>query len=200
MANSTTFHPRVVMWRRIDVEGMDVCSYCPSGDGHAISGTALFLEGGEPARFDYEVSCAPDWSSRSARICGWLGSKKLEMFLSRDPAGAWTVNGKEIGGVAGLADIDLGFTPATNTNAIRRLRLAVGEEAESTAVWLDTRDWRFKPLRQVYRRLSQTGYAYRSPLHGYAANLETDDFGIIRSYPQLWTAICQPDARESLDS
>jgi len=42
-----------------------------------------------------------------------------------------------IGGVDALRDIDLGFTPATNMNAIKRLQLPIGEHAEFTAVWLD---------------------------------------------------------------
>ena len=103
--------------------------------------------------------------------------------------GTRSIDGAEIENVGGLLDVDLGFTPATNTNAIRRLGLAIGEEVETTAVWLDTEDWGFKPLKQVYRRLSKTEFAYASPSHDYAAILITDDFGIVRSYPQLWAAV-----------
>ncbi|WP_306260025.1 putative glycolipid-binding domain-containing protein [Pararhizobium sp. IMCC21322] len=183
--------PRTILWRRVDVDGMDACSYEPSGDGFLISGTALYQERDDPAKFEYEVNCNSDWSSQSARVSGWLGTTKTEFALSRHPTGSWDFNGEEIGEVSGLLDVDLGFTPATNTNAIRRLDLEIGEKVETTAVWLDTEDWRFKPLRQVYQRLSKTDFSYSSPSHDYAANLVTDEFGIVRIYPGLWTAISE---------
>ncbi|MGB3553187.1 MAG: putative glycolipid-binding domain-containing protein [Jannaschia sp.] len=183
--------PRTVLWRRIDVAGMDVCSYASCGDGFLISGTALNQEGGDPARFEYEAHYNADWSSRSARVSGWIGSARKELALSRDPTSSWNCNGEVVGDVDGLFDVDLGFTPATNTNAIKRLDLEIGEKVETTAVWLDTEDWRFKPLRQVYQRLSKTEFAYSSPSHDYAATLVTDEFGIVLIYPGLWAAISE---------
>lgn len=192
MDTTQTQLPRRVLWRRIDVVGLDACSFDASDTGYLVSGTALYQHGAAPACFAYEVSCGSDWSSRTARVRGWVGSRDIDFTVSRSAAGAWSVEGEVIAGVDGLLDIDLGFTPATNTNAIKRLGLAVGAEAETTAVWLDVDAWRFKPLRQVYRRLSETTYAYNSPSHGYSARLETDDFGIVRVYPDLWTAISAP--------
>ncbi len=183
---------RNVVWRRIDVQGLDACSFMQSADGYRISGTAIYLGGNETAKLEYQVSCDLDWSSQSAWVSGWIGPAAKEFSLSRVAAGRWIRDRDEISGVTGLLDIDLGFTPATNTNAIRRLGLAVGEEVETTAVWLDTDDWCFKPLTQVYRRLSETEYAYSSPSHNYAANLVTDSFGIVRLYPQLWEAVSEP--------
>ena len=186
--------PRRVLWRRIGAAGMDACSYEAASGGYLISGTAAYQEHGEAVKLDYRISCDPDWSSRSAWVGGWSGSTRKEITLTRDQAGLWTANGEEVDGASGLLDIDLGFTPATNTIAIRRLNLAIGDEGETTAVWLDTEDWRIKPLRQIYRRLSETEFAYGSPAHAYAEVLATDDFGIVRIYPQLWTAISGPDA------
>ncbi len=191
MTDDLTHLPRTVLWRRIDVEGMDACSFAQRGDDCEISGTALFLDGKQTAKFDYRVSCTSDWSSLSAWVGGWIGSTKKELTISRSPAGMWIMDGVEVAGVTGLLDVDLGFTPATNTIAIKRLQLFVGQEEETTAVWLDTEDWSFKPLRQVYRRLSETEFAYSSPSHDYTATLLTDDFGIVRVYPQLWKAVSE---------
>ena len=95
-----------------------------------------------------------------------------------------------------VVDVDLGFTPATNTNAIKRLSLEIGAEVETTAVWLDIDDWSFKPLRQIYKRLSATELAYCSPSHEYDAILQIDDFDIIRHYPALWKMVSGPDLEE----
>lgn len=196
MTNHVAQPPRTVLWRRIDVEGMDACSFVQRDDGYEVSGTAVYLDGIRPAKFDYWVHCNSDWSSCSAWVNGWVGSEKKAFSISCDAEGKWLMDGAGVPGVTGLLDVDLGFTPATNTNAIRRLKLDVGEEQETTAVWLDTEDWCFKPLMQSYRRVSKTEFAYTSPSHDYTAALVTDDFGIIQVYPQLWEAISEPKGSE----
>ena len=91
--------------------------------------------------------------------------------------------------VHGLPDLDFGFTPATNTLAIRRLALAVGDDAAVTAAWLDPTDWALKPLRQTYRRTGPQTYAYASPDTGYQTTLTCNDFGVVTDYPGLWQAV-----------
>jgi len=186
-------HPlRTVLWRRLDVDGMDACSFGQCEDGYEISGSALYLDGKRAIKLDYRVSCNSDWSTRAAWVSRWVGSERKGLSISRDTAVTWTVDGVELEEAAGLLDVDLGFTPATNTNAIKRLSLGVGDEAETTAVCLDTDDWCFKPLTQIYRRLSETEFAYCSPSHDYSATLIVDDFGIVREYPELWMAVSKP--------
>ena len=53
-------------------------------------------------------------------------------------------------------DIDLGFTPATNMVAIRRLGLRVGQEAEAPAAWLNYKTMRLATLAQKYLRIDKT--------------------------------------------
>ena len=90
----------------------------------------------------------------------------------------------------GLSDVDLGFTPASNTNAIRRMDLHEGFGADCVAVWFDTEDWTVKRLLQNYHRTGPQTYAYASPRHDYRATLVTDGFAAITDYPGLWV-ICR---------
>lgn len=179
---------RAVIWKRLDVPGMDACQFRSVPEGWEISGTAIFVSDGCPAKLAYEVACRNDWSTRSARVSGWIGKRSISLNLERPDAGDWRINGVAKHGAA-LADVDLGFTPATNTNAIRRLELPVGLEVETTALWLDTSDWELKPLRQTYQRKSNRILAYASPLHGYEADIEIDAFGVVVNYPGLWEAV-----------
>lgn len=166
--------------------GMDACFVYRSADGFMISGTAVYKAENEPAQLDYCVICDSNWNSLSAEVVGRIGAAEKSLALKRSAAGHWTLQGEKLSGMGGLLDIDLGFTPATNTNAIRRLGLEIGASVETTALWLDTEDWRLKPLKQAYRRRSETVYTYSSPSHDYHADLIVDDFGLIRLYPQLW--------------
>ncbi|MDW3208128.1 MAG: putative glycolipid-binding domain-containing protein [Alphaproteobacteria bacterium] len=178
---------RTIFWKRLDVDGSEACGIRRRADGGwAVDGTANFVEESEVASLAYTIRCAPDWTSEQAQVTGWHGSRDVDIALSREGDGGWSLNGARLDGVAGARDVDLGFTPATNTLAIRRLRLAVGARAEVTALWLDTQDWQVKPLVQSYERLQERVYRYTSP--GYRFDLQVDDFGLVIDYPGLWGA------------
>lgn len=179
---------RAVVWKRLDIPGMDACQFRSEPNGWAISGTAIFIADGSAGKLTYDVACRRDWSTRTASVSGWTGKRNISLMLERPGATDWHLNGAPINGTSALADIDLGFTPATNTNAIKRLDLQEGQEVETTALWLDTSDWMFKPLRQIYRHKSDTLLAYASPLHRYQADITIDPFGVIVDYPGLWAA------------
>lgn len=176
-----------VLWRRLDTRGIDACRIRPAEAGWAIEGGATFVENGAIASLSYQLLCDPAWKTRSADVHGWIDGRDWRLRVQRGAEG-WVMDGSVLAVGAGLLDVDLGFTPASNTNAIRRLALGVGEKAETTALWLDTSDWTLKPLLQTYERVSSTKFAYASPQHGYEAALQVNAFGIVLEYPGLWRA------------
>lgn len=109
------------------------------------------------------------------------------LTFEHEDDGRWRMNGTEISPLRGALDFDLGISPATNTLAIRRLGLAVGQSAKTLAAWLDPSDWMLKPLKQRYARVSGTGYDYASDT-GFAGRLTVDEHGIVRDYPGWWVA------------
>ncbi len=177
------------MWRRIDVTGMEACSISQEDDGSVISGTAIYKSDSTPVRICYSVACTPDWECTAATVERRIGNDKLNITLRRREDGRWMANDQVITGVSALLDIDLGFTPATNTNAIKRLNLGVGGQSEFAAVWLDDESWTFKPLKQRYERLSKNAYKYVSVDSGYEAELIVDEFGLVQVYPELWETV-----------
>ena len=180
---------RNILWKRCDREGHDACRFMPDGVLPIIEGCATFMQGTEAAQLFYRVVCDESWGSICARVSGWVGARNIDILIQLEDSGSWSINGIAAEGLAGLQDIDLGFTPATNTNALRRLDSRIGEEIETTAVWLDTDDWAVKRLTQVYRRIDRYAYDYRSPLHDFQATLIVDEFGVITDYPGLWVAV-----------
>ncbi|MEM8976605.1 MAG: putative glycolipid-binding domain-containing protein [Pseudomonadota bacterium] len=180
---------RSTMWRRIDVPGMEACSIKKGSAGSVISGMAIYASENAPVRIGYSVTCTSDWECSAATVDRWIGEEKLKISLRRLEDGRWSANDQVIDGVDALLDIDLGFTPATNTNAIKRLNLGVGGSSEFTAVWLDDESWTFKPLKQRYERLSSNAYKYVSVDSGYEAELTVDDFSFVQVYPELWETV-----------
>ena len=68
---------------------------------------------------------------------GWLGSKSVEFTIVRTAGGVLTMNDAEAPGLERCLDLDLGFTPATNAQQIRRVALAEGQAADVPVAWLD---------------------------------------------------------------
>ena len=175
-----------MLWRRVDVGGHDACLVSRLGGAWIIEGTAVFSAKGEPSILNYRVTCDERWRSRSGHVSGWIGRAPIDLLLERKDSGRWSANGAQLPDLDAALDLDLGFTPATNTNAIKRMKLEIGGQSDTVAAWLDPSDWTVKPLEQSYKRLGVCSYDYNSPLHGYRAILHTDAFGFIINYPQLW--------------
>jgi hypothetical protein len=181
-----------ILWRRLDLEGHDACLLSESGrlsesdGGRSLSGQALFVQDGKPCSIAYEVTCDAGWHARSARVDGFLGTQDLHYAIERLADGGWTLNGERQAEVAGLIDVDLGFTPATNLLAIRRFDLEVGMATPAPAAYLAFPELRLVRLEQTYRRLDEVRYAYAAPMLGYDEILEVSPAGFVVDYPGLW--------------
>lgn len=86
-------------------------------------------------------------------------------------------------------DIDLGFTPAANLVAIRRLALKVGEHAEAPAAYLKFPSMRLVKLPQNYWRTGRSRYKYEAPTVGYSETLQVMRSGVVSKYPGLFALI-----------
>lgn len=175
-----------ILWRRLDLEGHDACLLGATDGGWWIKGHALFLHDGQPCSLAYQVDCDAGWHTRSVNVDGFLGTRELRYEIERLADGHWLLNGASQPEVAGLIDVDLGFTPATNLLAIRRLDLDACMAAPAPAAYLAFPELRLMRLEQTYRRIDECRYAYDAPMFGYDAVLEVSPAGFVADYPGLW--------------
>ena len=142
-----------ILWKRLDLPGHESARLT----GTTLHGAAVMLHASKACRLDYEIVCDDAWRTRSARVSGWIGEGIVHVRIANDD-GVWTMNGESIPAVAGCIDIDLNFSPATNLLPIRRLNLAIGDEAEVRAAWLRFPSLALEPLVQTYTRLADNRY------------------------------------------
>jgi uncharacterized protein len=183
-------------WRRLDVPGHEEARVEQAADGWHLTGTLEVEEADVAARLRYEIGCDPAWHTRSAVIEGTAAGRPVRFVLAADGTGNWTQDGVPLPALAGALDVDLGFTPATNTLPIRRLGLAVGETRPVRSAWLRFPELRLEPLDQTYLREAERVYRYRATVDGesFTARLDTDTFGRVLLYEGLWEAeAAEPD-------
>ena len=177
---------KTILWRRIDQPGHDAARLWETAVERTLEGTAVFSEGGKPCRLDYRVVCDAEWRTRSATVRGWIGHEPFTVAIAADAARQWTINGVVAEAVRGCDDVDLSFTPATNLLPIRRLKLAIGQQASVRAAWLDFPASTLAPLDQTYACVGPAAYRYESDGGRFVATLETTADGFVRRYSGLW--------------
>ena len=177
-----------VLWRRLDQPGHESARLFFQQPCWHLAGTAVFAHDQQPCRLDYLVVCNAGWQTVSAKVTGWVGDEVIQLELAVDGARRWQLNATECPAVAGCIDVDLNFSPSTNLLPIRRLDLAIGQEAEVTAAWLRFPRFILEPLDQCYRRVDVSTYRYESAGGRFVADLQVNAAGFVTRYPNVWQA------------
>jgi len=190
---------RSVLWRRLDEPGLERCALSTRDGGWRLSGTVVLADAGAPVAIAWSVDVDAAWRTTAATI-DVQGAERKIYVVQVDAAGGdrrWRLargRGDNVGPFAllpaadGRIDIDLGFTPATNTLPIRRLDLPAGGGADVTAVWFRWPERVVEPLVQRYERHSADRWRYASA-SGFAADLTVDDLGLVIDYGDIWRRI-----------
>lgn len=176
-----------ILWRGIYLTGHEACRVFAQKTNWHLEGTAVFSHDHEPCRLTYQVVCDEHWNTLQGRVSGWVGNGTVELEITVDAEQNWKLNGLAQPTVTGCIDLDLNFSPSTNTLPIRRLNLNVGQEAEVRAAWLRFPSFELERLSQVYRRTGELTYRYESST-GFVADLEVNVEGFVTNYPGLWQA------------
>jgi uncharacterized protein len=172
-----------VLWQASD-GGSEVCVLEQTEGGWRVRGTVLTHEAKQPIEIRYAVDVDSTWATTDVEVVvAFAGGDRREV-----PGLGLLWSGTECPPEYGdCVDIDLSFTPATNTLPIRRLGLDIGGEAEIHVAWLVWPELRVQRVLQRYTRLAEDRYRYRQ--HEFEADLTVDRQGLVLEYGGLWRAI-----------
>ena len=172
------------IWRRIDMPGHEAVRIYEGEEGWYLDGSSVFLFEGNPCRLEYLVECDSEWRTRFATVDGFVGDDVVAIEIEVD-GDVWYLNGEEIPEVEGCEDVDLNFSPVTNLLPLKRLNLKVGEGQEVRAAWLRFPSFTLEPLEQIYERVGEMQYKYRSKT-GFETVITVDRNGVAVNYPGVW--------------
>jgi len=151
-----------------------------------LGGTILTVHEREPVEARYRITCDRGWRTRQVEVTVYARAAERSLTLTAD-RGRWYRGGREQAQVRGCVDVDLGWSPSTNTLPIRRLELGVGEgSGPLVAAWVRFPELTLEPLTQEYRRLARRRYRYSSRGGAFTANLEVDADGLVTRYGRFW--------------
>lgn len=177
-----------ILWRGIVLPGHEACRLYEQDSHWHLDGTAVFLHEQKPCLLTYQIVCDPAWRTLLASVEGWVGNQMVDIQLRTDSDQRWWLNEIEVPNVYGSIDLDLNFSPSTNTIPIRRLALAVGDKADVTPAWLKFPGFTLEQLPQQYHRLEDRLYRYESGGGKFVADLKVNQTGFVVDYPGIWVA------------
>src|SRR5205823_5457476 len=111
------------------VTGVQTCALpisSASDDGFELSGLILQAHEDVPYVVRYRIRVDQSWRAREVEVEVENGGIR-SLRLSADAGGHWSGERRRLREVDGCLDVDLEWSPSTNTLPIRRLALAVGE-------------------------------------------------------------------------
>ena len=186
---------RRIVWQRLDVPGHEWAEFVELDSGTRLAGVAVGALDGAPYRVEYEITLDDGGASRAVRVGSWSPVER-DLRLTADGQGRWYLDGSPAPvvhtvGEPPALDVDLGFSPVTNTLPIRRLAadLSPGERREIRVAWVLFPSLEVVEARQTYTRLGDSRWRYAST--GFEAELEVDEDGLVERYENLWTAIAR---------
>lgn len=169
-----------VFWVRQDGPGNDACRFADAEGGYLIDRSSTDADLNV---LRYRIRARGDGTTRRVRI-----GRTSRIFVRRAPDDTWMLNGTLAPEVTGAKDICFGFSPATFTLPIRRLKLGVGEEVETLVARLDLEKERLEPRHLVIRRTANSDYEWMETETGTTSHLTVDAHGIVRTHQGHWIA------------
>ena len=177
-----------ILWQGIDRRGHEAARVYQLNTEWCLDGTAVFASDTVPCRLSYLIVCDSSWNTLRGTVSGWLGNDNVNIEIAVDGLHRWRMNGVEKSAVNGCTDLDLNFSPSTNLLPIRRLKLAIGQQAEANAAWLRFPSFELEPLSQIYTRRDEFTYRYSSAGGTFTRDLKVNEVGLVTNYPGLWRA------------
>lgn len=172
-----------VLWQASD-GGSEVCVLERAGRGWRLRGTVLTHEAKQPIELRYAVTVDSAWATTDVEVLVALAGGDARELKELGRLWSGTERPPEY---SDCVDVDLSFTPATNTLPIRRLGLDIGEEAEIHVAWLVWPEFSVQRIPQRYTRLAKDRYRYTQD--EFEAELAVDEQGLVLQYEGLWRAI-----------
>ena len=184
-----------LLWRSPALSSVEHFSYRPGRDENTLGGTVVLPRDETPTTIRYQVSVSPDWEVRTADFTLAHPNGETRTRIATED-GRWWIDEEERSDLAGCTDVDLGWTPSTNTLPIRRTSLPVGESVTVRAAWVTFPDLIIRLSQQRYERVDELTWMYRSG--DFAAELTTDHLGLVVRYGEdIWCTFASSTADRS---
>jgi hypothetical protein len=171
-------------WRSDILDSTEDFTLHEVGSGFRLAGSMRILRGDHHVALTYLVETIGDWHTRAARV--EIPALGADLDIRTGDSKSWWVDGEQVPELKGCIDIDLGWTPATNTLPLRRAEESGETSFVTRAAWLRWPELTFAPVDQTYTKRGDTTWNYRQG--SFTADLDLDAEMVVITYgqPPVW--------------
>lgn len=178
---------REVMWISIDGQKIEHVRITKTKNNILADGIIIHLNSDNSIRIRYEIECDQQWQVRKVDL-NMLDDSSRNLKLFSDGKGNWTNrDGKTIPELNNCMDLDIYYSPFTNTLAIRRLNLQADESKDINAAYINIPELTVISDPQRYTCLNRNAnsalYLYESRDSDFKAELPVDSDMLVLDYP-----------------
>ena len=175
-----------LLWAGREYHSIENCLVDTTNKGSEITSTIIGHYDNKIYQVEYRIKTNHNWETVFFEINSRHNNRIQSLLFEGDGKGNWTSNNKQASQFKGCIDIDIPLTAFTNTLPINRLKLIQDQEQEIQVIYLDLLEEQIKPVRQKYKRLSNTEYHYENVPNDFEANIQVDESGLVIDYPMLF--------------
>jgi hypothetical protein len=189
-----------ILWHCSSLASSEYASLSNRDNGHHLQGLTVTPLEDRPCHIEYSVEVDAGWSPNFVTATITTPIQVRTRHLERDANGHWRLDGHRADHLDGCTDVDLGWTPATNTVPIRRLDLAVGDTETITAAWIRFPELDIVVSPQRYTRLADDRWRYQSGQYDFALTTDVAS-GLVLAYgDDLWRAVARSTRLDAGDA
>ena len=177
---------RWILWQGLIAPSMERFIAARTENGFQLSGLLLQAHQDAPYVVRYSIDMDEAWRTRAVQV-EVENDGRHRTSLVTDGSGHWSRDAELLPALDDCLDVDLEWSPSTNTLPIRRLGLALGETKPVAAAWVRFPSLEVQRLDQSYERLDERRYRYRSGR--FTADLAVDEDGMVLQYGVNWKAV-----------
>ena len=179
-----------LIWQHLDQPGWEHVRVQDDHPGWTVF-DSIFVRhhGGQVLRGGYTLVTDKQWRTLEVRLMVETEPGSMEgIHLLTEGDGHWMdAYEKPMPELEGCLDVDIQWSPLTNTLPVNRLPLAAGEEQELKVAYIALPQLTVQPVAQRYERLADNLVRYSSETRELQREITVDAEGFVMDYPTFFT-------------
>lgn len=178
------------LWRSLDAPGFEHVRVDRSHPGWDVYDSMIVREHEEQVRRGgYTLVLDKSFRALEIRIMAEQEPGSMAaLHLLATGDGTWTDESEQrIPELDGVIDVDIQWSPLTNTLPVRRLDLRKGDEQAISVAYIELPSLALRRVNQRYTRIDDRTVQYASATREFVRELALDEDGFVLDYPDLFT-------------
>lgn len=179
-----------LIWQHLEAPGWEHVRVISDHPGWTVFDSILVREdSGQVLRGGYTLVVDKQWRTLELRFMLESAPGSMQgVHLISEGDGRWSdANEQHIPELDGILDVDIQWSPLTNTLPLRRLNMTEGSHHDVRLAYIALPDLALQVVDQHYHRPNASTLEFSAPGSPEKYLIKTDQDGYVSDYPELFT-------------